>query len=259
MRGCKRGRQNIPARQGGDPGGPFCKVPAPVLARGEQHLAPEVIAKPMGEDQGCPCTGCEPVPEVVAVVDTFGGMDGMVAIQAERPAGADPMALHGGDDREFAFKRQGVDPPVGEAAAALLQIGQAVPRTTASEVAVVTGQYHHLGIGQLGNLREGLFQAIHERRGKHVAAIALIHGQEHDPVVMELKTNDIGLERNRTRRSPVRRFPGRKLRRIGCSRQIRQKHGQVTAHVPLQEAKRFAWSLCNFPRKSERPIIRLAG
>ena len=177
-----------------------------VFGGGEQGFPGQIQAQPRRENQRGTGARREAVLHVRADVAAFGAEQTEVSEHAQRPAAADGMPLHRGDDRQLAAHRQLVDLRIGEFGGALLDRQQTLACAAASEVGVVAGEHHGaVGVGGF-DMREHRFQPMDQFGRVHVLRIAIDHAHHDHAVAPHLDVDGGGLRRRRCGAGRCRRL-----------------------------------------------------
>ena len=195
-----RRRQHAVARQHRMAQAAFLQLAARIFARGQQRLAREVVPDALREQQRRAGARRKAVAHVRADVAAFVAEQREVGVHAQRPAGADAMALHRGDHRHRAGQRQLEDLVVGEPGLALLDGEQGVARAAGREEVVVAGEDHDLDRVVVLDVREHLLHAACEGVREHVLRVAIGHSHFQNPFRMRDRGHHPRFERESDRR-----------------------------------------------------------
>ena len=166
---------------------------AGVFGSGEQGFPGQIQAQPRRENQRGTGARREAVLHVRTDIAAFGAEQAEVREHAQRPAAADSMPLHCGDDRQLAAHRQLVDLRIGEFGGALLDRQQTLAGAAAGEVRVVAGEHHGaVGVGSF-DMREDRFQPVDQFGRIQILRIAIDHAHHDHAVVPHLDVDGGGL------------------------------------------------------------------
>ena len=190
----QRARHEFTARTAGVRKAFGAEFAAGVFGGDEQRFLREIQTKSRRENQGGAGAGRETVLHVRTDVAAFRAEQADIREHAQRPAAADGMALHCGDDRQLAVHRQLIDLRVGEFRDALLDRQQAFAGAAAGEIRVVAGEHDGAVVVGRFDVREDFFQAADQFGRVHVLRVAVNHAHDHHAVVAHF-----GLDRGRRR------------------------------------------------------------
>ena len=127
---------------------------------GQEVFGGKVATQPFGQDQGGSRAGGEAEVQIGAAVAALLVEHDLVGEQGQGEAGAQGMALHGGDDGKRAVEGQPEDRGIGEAGLAGLDGEQALLGPPGGEEGTVSGEHDDAESRVGGHAVEGLDEAL---------------------------------------------------------------------------------------------------